>query len=99
MEPLRWGVIGTGSIAATMAADLNWTDSGRIVAVGSRRQDAADGFADRFGIPHRHASYEELVADPDVEAVYVATPHPMHHANTLLALTRANPYWWKRRSP
>jgi predicted dehydrogenase len=86
MEPLRWGVIGTGSIAASLTADLNLTDSGRVVAVGSRHRESADRFADRFGIPCRHASYEDLVADPDVEAVYVATPHPMHHADTLLAL-------------
>jgi predicted dehydrogenase len=83
---LRWGVIGTGWIAGTFAGDLKLTDTGRIVAVGSRTQAAADRFADRFSIPNRHASYEALVADPEVDAVYVATPHPMHHANTMLAL-------------
>jgi predicted dehydrogenase len=91
MEPLHWGVIGTGGIAATFAADLKLTDSGRVVAVGSRHQESADRFADEFDIPHRHASYEELVADPDVDVVYVATPHPMHHANTLLALEAGRP--------
>jgi predicted dehydrogenase len=91
MEPLRWGVIGTGGIAVTMTADLNLTDSGRVVAVGSRHQESADRFADKFGIPHRHASYEELVTDPEVDVVYVATPHPMHHANTLLALEAGRP--------
>jgi predicted dehydrogenase len=91
MEPLRWGVIGTGSIAATLTADLNFTDSGRVVAVGSRHRESADRFADQWGIPHRHASYEDLVSDSDVEAVYVATPHPMHHADTLLALNAGKP--------
>jgi predicted dehydrogenase len=91
MEPLRWGVIGTGGIAATMTADLNLTDSGRVVAVGSRHQESADRFADQFDIPHRHGSYEELVTDPEVDVVYVATPHPMHHANTLLALEAGRP--------
>ncbi|HWG74402.1 MAG TPA: Gfo/Idh/MocA family oxidoreductase [Acidimicrobiales bacterium] len=91
MEPLRWGVIGTGSIAATLTADLTLTDSGRVVAVGSRHQESADRFADQFAIPHRHASYEGLVTDPDVDVVYVATPHPMHHANTLLALEAGRP--------
>jgi predicted dehydrogenase len=91
MEPLRWGVVGTGGIATTFAADLNFTDSGRIVAVGSRHQESADRFADRFDIPHRHASYEKLVTDPDVDVVYVATPHPMHHANALLALEAGRP--------
>jgi predicted dehydrogenase len=91
MEQLRWGVIGTGGIAATMTADLNLSDSGRVVAVGSRHQESADRFADQFGIPRRHASYEDLVTDPDVDAVYVATPHPMHHANALLALEAGKP--------
>src|SRR5579859_494834 len=91
MEPLRWGVIGTGGIAATLTADLNLTNSGRVVAVGSRHQASADRFADEFGIPRRHASYEALVTDPDVDVVYVATPHPMHHANALLALEAGRP--------
>lgn len=91
MEPLRWGVVGTGGIAATFAADLEFTDSGRIVAVGSRDQGSANRFADRFDIPRRHASYESLVSDPDVDVVYVATPHPMHHANALLALEADKP--------
>jgi predicted dehydrogenase len=90
-EPLRWGVIGTGWIAQTFAGDLKLTDSGRVVAVGSRTQESADKFADRFSIPNRHDSYEALVADPEVDAVYVATPHPMHHANTMLALDAGKP--------
>src|SRR5690349_1266109 len=90
-EPLRWGLIGTGGIAATFAEDLTLTDSGRVAAVGSRRMDTADRFADRFDIPNRHASYEALVADPDVDVVYVATPHPMHHGNALLALDAGKP--------
>ena len=90
-EPLRWGVIGTGGIAATFAADLELTDSGVVVAVGSRRMDSADRFGERFGVPNRHASYEELVVDPDVDVVYVATPHPSHHANALLALRAGKP--------
>jgi predicted dehydrogenase len=90
-EPLRWGLIGTGGIAETFAADLTFTDSGRAVAVGSRHLDSANRFADAFDIPNRHASYEELVADPDVDVVYVATPHPMHHANALLALRAGKP--------
>jgi predicted dehydrogenase len=91
MESLRWGVIGTGGIAATFTADLKLTDSGHVVAVGSRHQESADRFANRFDIPHRHAAYEELVTDPDVDVVYVATPHPMHHANTVLALEAGKP--------
>jgi predicted dehydrogenase len=88
---LRWGVIGTGWIARSFAADLRLTDSGRIVAVGSRTQAGADAFAESFDVPNRHASYEALAADPEVDVVYVATPHPMHHANTLLALEAGKP--------
>jgi predicted dehydrogenase len=90
-EPLGWGLIGTGGIAQSFAADLVYTESGRAAAVGSRHMDSANRFADRLNIPNRHASYEALVADPDVDVVYVATPHPMHHANTLLALHAGKP--------
>jgi predicted dehydrogenase len=90
-EPLGWGLVGTGGIAGTFAADLMFTDSGRAAAVGSRNLDSANRFADEFDIPNRHASYEALVADPDVDVVYVATPHPMHHANALLALRAGKP--------
>jgi predicted dehydrogenase len=90
-QPLGWGVIGTGGIARTFTADLRFTDSGRVVAVGSRRQETADHFADEFAIPNRHATYAALVADPEVDVVYVATPHPMHHADALLALEAGKP--------
>jgi len=90
-EPLCWGLIGTGWIADSFAADLAFTDSGRAVAVGSRRMETANRFADRFDIPNRHASYEALVADPDVDVVYVATPHPLHHSGALLALRAGKP--------
>jgi predicted dehydrogenase len=83
---IRWGIIGTGGIASTFAADLELTDSGTVTAVGSRRAGSAEEFAERFGIPNRHAGYEALVADPEVDVVYVATPHPMHREDALLAL-------------
>ena len=84
--PLRWGIIGTGLIAKRFAADLSFTDECVVVAVGSRAQPTADEFGAQFGINNCYDSYEKLVADPDVDAVYVATPHPMHHANGMLAL-------------
>ena len=83
---IRWGIISTGGIASTFAADLAHTDSGSAVAVGSRRAESAEAFGERFGIPNRHDSYEALVEDPEVDAVYVGTPHPMHHEDALLAL-------------
>ena len=85
-SPVRWGILGTGGIASTFVADLRLSDSGVVSAVGSRSQGSADRFADEFGIANRHAGYESLVADPDVDVVYVATPHPMHHDNAILAL-------------
>jgi predicted dehydrogenase len=85
-KPLRWGILGTGGIAQAFAEDLRLTDSGVVAAVGSRRQETADRFADRFGIEGRHPNYESLVADPAVDAIYVATPHPGHHENAILAL-------------
>ncbi|GAB4483133.1 MAG: Gfo/Idh/MocA family oxidoreductase [Anaerolineae bacterium] len=85
-EPIHWGIMGTGSIAAAFAADLALLPDARLAAVGSRTQAGADAFAERFGIPHRHASYEALAADPTVDVIYVATPHPQHHPNTLLCL-------------
>ena len=90
-EPLRWGVIGTGLIAGVFASDLELTDSGRVVAVGSRALDSAERFADRFAIPNRHGSYKDLVEDPEVDVVYVATPHPMHRDDALLALRAGKP--------
>jgi predicted dehydrogenase len=90
-NPVRWGIMGTGGIAGAFAADLALTDSGVVAAVGSRSQASADAFADRLGIERRHASYEDLATDPDIDAVYVATPHPMHHNNALLALHAGKP--------
>lgn len=78
--------MGAGHIASVFAEDMSMTGSGRVVAIGSRNQGTADKFGDKYGVPGRYGSYEELVADPEVEVVYVATPHPWHHQNTLLAL-------------
>ena len=81
----RWGILATGWIADLFVKDLQLT--GHIVtAVGSRSQANADRFAKRFGIPNVHASYESLTADPEIDVVYIATPHPMHAANAKMAL-------------
>ncbi len=83
---VRWGILGTGSIANQFATALKSLDDAQIVAVGSRTQSSADAFAERFAVPHRHASYAALAADPDVDIVYIATPHALHMDNTLLCL-------------
>ena len=90
-SPLRWGILGTGLIADWFATDLTLTDSGVVAAVGSRSQESADRFAQKHGLGRAHASYEELVADPGIDVVYVATPHPMHRDNAILALEAGKP--------
>lgn len=80
-----WGILGTGGIAAAMTRDLQ-LDGHTVAAVGSRTPDSAARFAAAHGLPRSHGSYEELVADPAVDVVYVATPHPQHAPNALLAL-------------
>ena len=63
----------------------------QLVAVGSRSQERADAFADTYDVPNRHASYEALAEDPEVDAVYVATPHPFHKENSILCLKAGKP--------
>ncbi len=85
-DNIRWGILGTGNIAHQFARGLRAADQAELVAVGSRTKDHADKFGDEFGVPRRHATYEALAADPGIDAVYVATPHPFHKDNTLLCL-------------
>lgn len=82
---IRWGILATGWIAEQFVKDLQ-LDGHQVTAVGSRSAEAAERFAQAFDIPRVHASYEALCADPEVDAVYVATPHPMHADNARMAL-------------
>jgi predicted dehydrogenase len=82
---LRWGILGPGGIARAFAGDLR-TAGLDLAAVGSRRLESAAAFAGQFDIARAHGSYEDLVADPDIDIVYIATPHPMHAEGALLAL-------------
>ena len=77
-SPLRWGILGAGRIAGVFAQGLAASQSGRLVAVGSRARESAEKFAAAHGGVRAHGGYEALLADPEVEAVYVATPHPQH---------------------
>lgn len=88
---LRWGILGTGRIAHTFARDMVFAQHGVVVAVGSRSQDSADAFGREFDLDRCHDSYEALVADAHVDAVYIATPHPMHRSNALAALEFGKP--------
>jgi predicted dehydrogenase len=83
---LRWGVLGTGWIAERFIGSLQRHTRQRLLAVGSRDADRSAAFAGRHGLSRAYGSYEELVADPDVDVVYIATPHPAHHPCARLAL-------------
>src|SRR5687768_1011366 len=77
-EKLAWGIIGTGSIARAFAEGLAQCKTGKLVAIGSRTQKCADEFGAKYNVPRRHSSYQALLDDRDVQAVYIATPHPIH---------------------
>lgn len=83
---LRWGVLAPGGIAGTFAAAVTAHTRSEVVAVGSRSAERAQAFAREHSVPTAHASYEDLVADPAVEAVYVASPHSEHRDHALLAI-------------
>ncbi len=83
---LRVGIIGTGWIAEKAAITLNGLSDCQAYAVGSRRQETADAFAKRWDIAKAYGSYGELIADPDVDLVYVGTPHSHHYDVTRQAL-------------
>ena len=77
---LAWGIIGTGAIAGTLAHNIGQSRTGRLAAVGSRDKAKAEAFGAKHGVPAAkcYGTYEDLLADPEVRAVYVATPHPRH---------------------
>ena len=85
-EKIRWGILSTGYIADLFAKGLQAVPDAELLAVGSRSQATADTFGARFNIPRRYASYEQVAHDPDIDVVYVGTPHPFHKANTLMCL-------------
>ncbi|MDR1807233.1 MAG: Gfo/Idh/MocA family oxidoreductase [Propionibacteriaceae bacterium] len=88
---LRWGILGPGGIAHRFAREIPRYTRSTIAAVGSRDQARADQFAREFGLDRAYGSYEALVADPDLDAVYIATPHSCHRDHALLALAAGKP--------
>ena len=77
-SPLNWGILSTGRIAGIFATGVSRSKLGRVVAVASRTQASADRFAAEFKVPRAHGTYQALLDDPEVHAVYIATPHPQH---------------------
>ncbi|MBP1903663.1 putative dehydrogenase [Paenibacillus turicensis] len=85
-KKVNWGIMGTGWIADRFASDLQYVDNGEAIAVGSRTLESATKFAENMNIPKAYGSYEELVADPNVDVIYIGTPHPFHIEHVTLAL-------------
>src|SRR5688500_14035775 len=83
---IRWGILGAGHIARKLAADLALVDNAELIAIGSRSKEKALEFFSEFPVAHVHDSYEDLAANSEVDAIYIATPHSHHHEHTLLCL-------------
>lgn len=86
MKKIRFGILATGDIAAKLTETIKTVENAEVLAVGSRSLEKAQAFALAHGIPRFYGTYEELCADPDVDVIYVATPHSHHYENMLLAL-------------
>jgi predicted dehydrogenase len=85
MPIVRWGIVGPGRIAAKVARDFAHVPDAELVAVASRSAERAAAFAAEHGVPRAHGSYRAIVEDPDVDVLYIATPHPQHRAVALAA--------------
>ncbi len=85
-KKIKWGIIGLGRIAHSFATDLLTIDDAELYAVASRNQEKADEFAKNHGATKAYGSYEDLANDPNIDAVYIATPHALHKENALMCL-------------
>jgi len=86
MRTVRWGILGPGKISRAFAKALQEADGAELAAIGSRDMNRASAFAAEFGALRAFGSYEELAADPGVDAIYIGTPHSGHEAHTMLCL-------------
>lgn len=87
----NWGIIGLGKIAHKFAQDLQGIKSAKLYAVASRSFPKAEAFAKQYGAPHAFGTYEEIVNCPDLDVVYIATPHAFHCENTIMCLNNKIP--------
>lgn len=85
-QVIRWGILGTGKIAKAFATALQETPGAKLAAVASRTVDSATSFGTEYGVERCHGSYQALADDPEVDVIYIGTPHPMHHENALMCL-------------
>lgn len=86
MKSINWGIIGLGNIAEKFANDIKSVDSAILFGVASRNKEKAEKFAEKHHAIKAFGSYEELASHPEIDAVYIATPHPFHAANTIHCL-------------
>lgn len=86
LKTINWGIIGLGNIANKFATDLLTVEGTNLYAVASRNQEKANAFASKYNATKAYDSYEALARDPNIDAVYIATPHTLHNDNTLLCL-------------
>jgi predicted dehydrogenase len=86
MKTIRWGILGAGRIARKFASDLRLVENCELIAVGSRSKESAEEFSKEFPVQYSHYSYEALAQNPEVDVIYIATPHNLHHENTLMCL-------------
>jgi predicted dehydrogenase len=90
-DNIRWGILATGAISRSFAHALSLIPDATLVAVGSRSQASADKFGEEFAAPNSYSSYEGVANDPDVDVVYIGTPHTLHMENTLMCLEAGKP--------
>jgi predicted dehydrogenase len=86
MQTIRWGILGCGRIARKFASDLTLVEGAELSAVAARQMENARAFANEFPARHVHGSYKDLVSNSDVDVIYIASPHALHHEHTLLCL-------------
>ena len=86
MKIIHWGILGAGRITRKFASDLILVENAELIAIGSRSKQSADEFNKEFPVKYCHYSYQDLVQNPEVDVIYIATPHNLHYENTLLCL-------------
>jgi predicted dehydrogenase len=85
-QTIRWGILGCGKIARKFASDLQWVSDAKLVAIGAREQSTANAFAKDFPVEYKHNSYKALAENPEVDVIYIATPHALHYEHVMLCL-------------
>ncbi|MEH6406557.1 MAG: Gfo/Idh/MocA family oxidoreductase [Leeuwenhoekiella sp.] len=87
MKTINWGIIGLGKIANSFATDLITVEGSTLYGVASRSQEKANEFGDKYGAVKKYDSYEALASDPNIDVIYIATPHVKHYTDTIMCLS------------